>query len=85
MVFEWDSAKSDKNARERGIGFEVAVHALNHVIETAVDRRRDYGEIRVIAKCRYEKDILVIVYTLRGQTCRIISVRKANSREKEAL
>jgi uncharacterized DUF497 family protein len=85
MRFEWDAAKSDRNVRERGIGFEVAVHALEHVIESAVDRRRDYGEIRIIAKCRYENDVLIVVYTLREDCCRIISVRKANKKEREML
>ena len=69
----------------RGIGFEVAVHALEHVIESAVDRRRDYGEIRIIAKCKYEKDILVVVYTMREDCYRIISVRRANKRERDVL
>ena len=85
MNFEWDARKSDKNLLERGIGFEVAVHALEHIIESSVDRRQDYGEIRIIAKCRYDKDILVVIYTLRGDTCRIISVRKANKRERKTL
>ena len=85
MRFEWDAAKSDRNFRVRGIGFEVAVHALEHVIESAVDRRRDYGEIRIIAKCKYEKDILVVVYTMREDCYRIISVRRANKRERDVL
>jgi uncharacterized DUF497 family protein len=85
MIFEWDADKSDRNYRERGIGFEVAVRALDHVIESIVDRRQDYGEARIIAKCRYGKDILVIVYTLRNDVCRIISIRKANKRERKGL
>ena len=85
MDFEWDQRKSDRNFKERGIGFEIAVTALDDAIETYVDHHRDYGETRMIAKCRFEEEILVIVYTLRENTCRIISVRKANKRERKSL
>ncbi|HUY69151.1 MAG TPA: BrnT family toxin [Alphaproteobacteria bacterium] len=81
MIFEWDAAKNEKNKQARGLSFEVAPHALRDVIEAKIDRRQDYGETRVIAKCRYRGSILIVVYTMRGDRCRIISVRRANKRE----
>ena len=85
MEFVWDTVKSERNKRERGFGFEVAIHALHHVIENKTDRRQDYGEIRFVAKCRFEGKILVIVYTMRDDCCRIISVPRANKRERKEL
>jgi len=85
MEFEWDSIKSERNRRERGLGFEVAIHALNQVIENKADHRQDYGEKRMLAKCRHEDEILMIVYTMREGLCRIISVRRANKRERRGI
>lgn len=48
------------------------------------DARRDYGERRVIADGLIRGRMHVCVYTLRGDTHRIISPRKANGREVDA-
>jgi uncharacterized protein len=47
-----------------------------------IDDRREYGEIRIIATGEAGGCIIVVVYTWRGEDRRIISVGKANSREK---
>ncbi len=48
------------------------------------DERRDYGEPRFIVMGYIKNRVMVAVYTCRGtETIRIISLRKANSREKE--
>src|SRR3546814_12641774 len=44
--------------------------------------RRDYEKVRRIAYGLVNGRLLVCVYTVRGTTYRIISVRKANSREQ---
>ena len=85
MDFEWDQDKHLKNLRERGIGFDDAALALEDVIDTWEDRRHNYGEVRVIARCRYEGEILIILYTDRGDVRRIISARRANKRERGNL
>ncbi len=48
----------------------------------AVDDRKDYGEIRYTAYSLYENCLFNVVYTERNNKIRIISVRKANEREK---
>ncbi|MGH6797972.1 MAG: BrnT family toxin [Roseiarcus sp.] len=45
------------------------------------DRRRDYGETRLIAMAPLGARLHVIVYVERGGERHIISARKANSRE----
>ncbi len=45
------------------------------------DRRKDYGETRLIALAPLGARLHVVVYVERGDERRIISARKANSRE----
>lgn len=81
MKIEFDSAKSEKNIRERNISFDLAV---NFELETAKiwqDTRQDYGEERFIALGYIEKRLFSMVFTIRGEVLRIISLRKANNRE----
>jgi uncharacterized DUF497 family protein len=45
------------------------------------DTRKDYGEERFIALGYIEKRLFSMVFTVRGDVLRIISLRKANNRE----
>ena len=47
------------------------------------DRRRDYGEERLIAFAPMQGRLYVVCYVRRGQLRRIISFRKANKREEQ--
>jgi uncharacterized DUF497 family protein len=49
---------------------------------TRVDERLDYGEPRYISIGALGDDVIVVVWTPRGVARRIISMRKANGREK---
>lgn len=82
MEFEWDEKKNQENIKKHGISFKHAVKTFNgHVLEW-IDDRRDYGEERIIALGRSERTILSVVYTMRGNTLRIISVRRATKDER---
>jgi uncharacterized DUF497 family protein len=59
----------------------VAVVLLNRLGEIG-DDRRDYGEIRFNAFGLVNGRLFVCAYTMRGQTYRLISVRKASKREQ---
>ncbi|WP_353806745.1 MULTISPECIES: BrnT family toxin [unclassified Microcystis] len=48
------------------------------------DNRRGYGEKRTIAFGELEKQVYCLVYTLRGKSCRLITARRANERERKA-
>jgi uncharacterized protein len=48
---------------------------------TFEDRRQDYGEMRIIAMVPLGLRLHVVVFVERGGERRIISARKANSRE----
>jgi uncharacterized DUF497 family protein len=48
MRFGWDPPKSDRNARERGLLFAVAMAMFDGPTIEFDDARRDYGERRII-------------------------------------
>lgn len=82
MNFEWDEAKSDACFQDRGVDFAYAVRAFfdaNRVVQA--DQRFDYGEDRYLLKGQIEGRVFVVAYTTRRDSIRIISARKANSRE----
>ena len=50
---------------------------------TVEDDRRDYGEARFITIGFLDNKMVVLVWTLRNSSYRIISMRKANERERK--
>jgi uncharacterized DUF497 family protein len=83
--FQWDEAKREANLAKHGIDFPfVASMFLGPVLE-ASDDRKDYGEARRIALGSVGGIVIVVVYTWRGQARRLISARKASSREAAAF
>jgi len=84
MAFEWDAAKNAANIAKHGIDFEDAIGIFDGPVLQKADVRRDYGEARVIAVGVVEGRELAVVYTVRRKHRRIISARRAHSREREA-
>ena len=81
MEITFDPAKNERNIRERGISFE---QAREFDFETALyveDAREDYGEKRFRALGSIRRRLHVLVFTMRGETLRVISLRKANRKE----
>jgi len=84
MKYEWDEAKNDVNILKHGIDFNDAVELFQGNRLIFNDYRKDYGEERFITMGRISNRLMVVVYTQRPLgIIRIISIRKANSREKE--
>jgi uncharacterized DUF497 family protein len=84
MVFEWDEIKSLANAETRGLPFEIAMALFDGPTLESPDRRRDYGERRIKAIGRVAGQVMVCMYTDRSDARRIISLRVANRRERDA-
>jgi uncharacterized DUF497 family protein len=88
MGFGWDPNKSHKNATERGLPFDVAMALFDSGTLEFDDRRRDYGERRIIAFGQVAGRVLICVYTWRGTADDpirwIISLRKADKGESYA-
>lgn len=82
VEFEWDSEKSDRCFAERGFDFAFVVRAFaDPGRDVFTDERWEYGESRYILRGRIGGRLFVVVFTYRGSRVRIISARKANSRE----
>jgi len=82
MNFLWDEVKSDACFRERGFDFAYAASAFadpDRIIRQ--DTRYTYGEVRYQLIGRVAGRLFYIVHTPRSDGIRIISARKANSRE----
>ena len=82
MDFEWDEDKSNACFTLRGFDFAYAVFAFadpDRMIRQ--DDRFSYGEDRYELIGRIEGRLFVLIYTPRDDGIRIISARKANSRE----
>lgn len=84
MQFEWDESKRLSNLEKHGVDFEDAITIWNDTVIEIPDHRRDYAEPRLIALSTVNGRELVVAYTPRGDTRRIISARKANDRERRA-
>lgn len=82
MLFEWDGSKNDACWRDRGFDFAYAAHAFfDPARQVSQDTRHSYGEDRYQLTGMIEGRLFVVVYTPRAKSYRIISARKANSRE----
>ena len=82
-MYEWDKKKSEKNLSRRGLNFADAEIVFSNPHLTFEDTRIDYGEPRFITFGLIEERMIVIAHTPRGKKTRIISMRKANNREKK--
>ena len=82
--YEWDEAKSARNARERGLPFDIAPRLFQGRWFAGADDRVDYGELRLRATGEVGGLVLVCVYTMRGDRRRVISLRVANRSERHA-
>ena len=83
MRFEWDERKSNDNRTRRGFTFDdVMPIFLDSDRVILADTRRDYGEDRWVTFGEIEGRLFAVTFTMRGEVIRIISARKANTRER---
>jgi uncharacterized protein len=82
LQIEFEPAKDARNLRTRGITLAESATLLDGFILQWEDKRRDYGEIRMIAIGEIGTRQFVCVYTHRGETYRVISLRPAKRRER---
>ena len=82
MLLEFDEAKSARNVKDRGIGFERFADIDFDAAVTMEDRRRSYGEQRLRVLAHIDGRLHAAVITLRGERIRVISLRRANGRDE---
>ena len=84
MDIEFDPAKDQANIDKHGVTLALAADIEWSDVLCMPDDRRDYGEVREIGFTVIGQRLYVVVFVQRGQTMRIVSLRKANSREVKA-
>jgi uncharacterized DUF497 family protein len=84
--FKWDEDKAKANLRKHGISFDEATTVfLDPFSATIADPDHSAGEQRYVDIGSSERDrVLVVVYSERGASIRIISCRKATPVERRA-
>jgi uncharacterized DUF497 family protein len=82
--FEWDPVKARANLRRHGVSFWTAREAFGDKLRTiVVDPTHAWAEERW-RLVGYTRDgrLLVVTFTRRRRTIRIISARRATKRER---
>jgi hypothetical protein len=84
MGVSWDPQKADSNFRKHKIRFCDAETVLSDPMALTIeDQDLDQEQRSVSVGCDAIGRTLVVVYTLLGDTIRLISARKATSRERK--
>lgn len=83
MRLFWDEAKRRRTVAERDLDFADAAQVFAGPTFEFEDRRKDYGERRMVCVGFLRGRMIVTVYRPQGSGRRIISMRKANDREQK--
>lgn len=83
MELDWDEDKRQRTLRERGLDFAEVASAEWDDALTAEDTREDYGERHFVSLVPIRDRLCVVAWCIRGATLRVISLRKANARERK--
>lgn len=83
MDFEYDQHKNRSNIIKHVIDFADAESIFMYPMLIREDVRSDYGEQRWISIGLLKGIVVVMVFTIRRGKMRIISIRKANLKERD--
>lgn len=83
MQIIWDLVKNKLNVEKHGLNFEDAHLVFEGQTVTFEDDRYNYGEKRYITIGLLAQREILIVHTQRVNQTRIISMRKANAKERK--
>jgi uncharacterized DUF497 family protein len=81
MKVDFDPIKNERNIKERRLSFERAAEVDFNTALVFPDTRKAYGETRYIALCYLDRRLHVLCFTETETGIRVISFRKANTRE----
>ncbi len=82
MEFEWDPSKATENFRKHGVSFYEAAEAFfdENAVELYDDGHSE-DEVRFQLVGISSIRLLFVGYTVRGESIRIITARKANAKQ----
>ncbi len=81
MQLEWDEAKRLANIAKHELDFEDAATVFAGLYLEIEDTRENYGESRFKIIGMLRNNVVILIYTPRSESIRIISMRKADSDE----
>ena len=85
MAFEFDPKKDAANLKKHGVSLSDGDGVLNDPLAITVEDDSVEGEQRFVTiGMNVFGSLMVVVYTPRGDKVRIISVRKADPKERRA-
>ena len=84
MKISFDPVKRAETLAARGLDMADVAAVFEGPRITVEDMRQNYGEVRFISVGLLAGRMVVVVWTVRGASRRIISLRKANEREQDA-
>ncbi len=82
MCYEWDPQKAEINLKKHGIDFADAVTVFSDELALTIEDPTPHEERFITVGLDAFARVLVVVYTWRGDTIRIISARSATRRER---
>jgi uncharacterized protein len=82
MKITFDPAKRASTLKDRALDFADAAEVFAGKALNIPDDRRDYGETRIVTVGSLRGRLVIVVWTPRGEGRHVISMRKANDREK---
>ena len=82
VAIEFDEVKRAATLAARGLDMARAGEVFAGATLTIKDDRQDYGEDRFLTIGFLDAVMVVLVWTPRGGAYRIVSMRKANERER---
>ena len=84
VELEWDPAKARSNQEKHGVEFADAAVALEDELALTILDPASDEEDRFVSLCRDPHGVvLAVVFTWRGDVIRLISARRATSRERK--
>ena len=83
MEIGFDPAKREWTLEHRGLDFQDAAEVFAGPEFTFDDDRRHYGERRYQTFGLLRGRLVVVIWTPRGEARHVISMRKANERERK--
>lgn len=79
----FDPKKRERTLADRELDFAQAAKVFEGFHFTKEDTRKDYGERRFISLGAIQGLLIVLVWTNRFSSIHVISMRRANSRERK--
>ena len=83
MKIGWTEAKRAKTLQERGLDFARAAEVFGGIHVTRQTHGGRTGESRFITAGFLEDRLVVMVWTLRGETRHVMSMRYAHAKEQK--